>query len=349
MKIQVNAKNRTYSFDGNDKEALLYSALRSGVDIPYECATGTCGSCKARLVEGKVHNPWPEAPGQKYLKAEQGEFLMCQCIPRTDLCIEVGNFVYPANPGANLPETFFGVIRKSRLLTRDVMLLEIEPDKPQDFDAGQFVGLRVPGISGYRAYSMVNFTRAAKALQFVIKKKPGGGCSEWLFNPENRIEGTTVDLVGPLGRSTFLPNIARNILCIAGGSGIAGMMSILARGAQERYFDHYKGYVFFGVRTIEDAFFLDELSGFKNQFPDSLKVVVALSDQEVPESARDRFPDLEFDRGFVHEVAARHMKSNYQNVRAYLAGPPPSVDAAIRTLIVEAKLSADNIVYDKFS
>ena len=107
--------------------------------------------------------------------------------------------------------------------------------------------------------------------------------------------------------------------------------------------------MFFGVRTLDDAFFLDELGGFKRQFPDSLKVVVALSDQEVPASARDHFPDLEFDHGFVHEVAARHMKSDYQNVRAYLAGPPPSVDAAIRTLIVEAKLSADNIVYDKFS
>ena len=51
----------------------------------------------------------------------------------------------------------------------------------------------------------------------------------------------------------------------------------------------------------------------------------------------------------MHEVAARRLKGQYRNVRAYLAGPPPAVDAAIRMLIVEAKLTADNIAYDKFS
>src|SRR5574341_689382 len=349
MRIQVNARNRGFEYDARARESVLYAGLRSGVDLPYECSTGTCGTCKAKLIEWKIYDPWPEAPGQKYVKRDQGEFLMCQCIARTDVTVEVGNFVYSMNPGACLPESFFGVIRRTRLLTHDVMFLEIEPDKPQDFDAGQFVALGIPGISGYRGYSMVNFERRAKKLEFVVKKKPGGGFSEWLFNPANHIEGTAVDLVGPLGHSTFYPSVAKNILCIAGGSGIAGMMSILSRGTQERYFDQYKGYVFFGVRTMKDTFFLDEMTQFKNAFPDRLQVVVALSDEEVPPSARQEFPVLEFDKGFVHEVAARHMKGKYQNIRAYLAGPPPAVDAAIRTLIVEAKLTTDNIVYDKFS
>jgi toluene monooxygenase electron transfer component len=62
-----------------------------------------------------------------------------------------------------------------------------------------------------------------------------------------------------------------------------------------------------------------------------------------------RYPALAFERGLVHEVAASSMKGKYQNVRAYLAGPPPAVDAAIRVLLLEAKLTADNIRYDKFS
>ncbi len=349
MKIQINAKNRTYSFDGNEKELLLYSGLRGGINLPYECGTGTCGTCKAKLIAGKIYEPWPEAPGMKYLKRNEGEFLMCQCIPRTDITAELGSFVYASDASASLPQFFFGVIRRAQLLTADVMSLEIEPDKPVDFDAGQFVGLGVPGIPGYRAYSMVNFERHAKRLEFVIKKKPGGRCSEWLFNPENRIEGVTVDLVGPLGHSTFLPNSAKNILCIAGGSGIAGMMSILSRGVAERYFEHFRGDVFFGVRAVKDTFFLSELAQVKAAFPGNVNIVVALSDEEVPASVRADYPNLEFEHGMVHEVAARRMKGSYQNVRAYLAGPPPSVDAAIRILIVEAKLSTDNIVYDKFS
>ena len=51
----------------------------------------------------------------------------------------------------------------------------------------------------------------------------------------------------------------------------------------------------------------------------------------------------------VHEVAGRKMQGKYQNLRAYLAGPPPAVDASIRMLLLQAKLPADSIRYDKFS
>jgi toluene monooxygenase electron transfer component len=43
------------------------------------------------------------------------------------------------------------------------------------------------------------------------------------------------------------------------------------------------------------------------------------------------------------------MVGSYKNVRAYVAGPPPAVDATIRVLLLDAKLTTDNIRYDKFS
>jgi toluene monooxygenase electron transfer component len=69
----------------------------------------------------------------------------------------------------------------------------------------------------------------------------------------------------------------------------------------------------------------------------------------VPERAARDHPLLRFERGLVHEVAKKAMQGRFQNVRAYLAGPPPAVDAAIRFLLLDAKLTADNIRYDKFS
>jgi toluene monooxygenase electron transfer component len=57
---------------------------------------------------------------------------------------------------------------------------------------------------------------------------------------------------------------------------------------------------------------------------------------------------LAFDKGFVHEVAARQMEDRYQNVRAYLAGPPPLVNGSIGMLL-RARVTTDNIRYDKFS
>jgi toluene monooxygenase electron transfer component len=194
---------------------------------------------------------------------------------------------------------------------------------------------------------MVNFERGTKRLEFVVKRKPGGGASEWLFS--GGAEGQQVELFGPLGAATFYPNLGKNILCIAGGSGIAGMMSILSRARQERYFDQFHGYVFFGVRTYRDAFYLEELAQLAREFPAKLHVMVALSDEDVPAEAAQAHPALMFDKGFVHEVAARHMQGKYANVRAYLAGPPPAVDGAIRMLLLQAKLPADSIRYDKFS
>lgn len=346
MRVQLNARNRGYEFEAAPGERLLYAGLAHGIHLPFECGTGTCGTCKARLTSGEIEDLWPRAAGRSYLK-QPGELLMCQAAARGDVSLEVSNFVYNMDAGACVPTYGKGRLHGRRMLTHDVLAFTVDVEQPQDFDAGQFMAIEVPGVPGYRGYSMVNFERRARHLDFVVKKKPGGGCSEWLFNGAS--ESADVTLFGPLGAATFFPGLAKHILCIAGGSGIAGMMSILERAAQERYFDQYNGYVFFGVRTMQDAFFLEELAAYRRQFPQRLNVMIALSDADVPKDARDKHRELEFDRGFVHEVAARRMKGRYQNVRAYLAGPPPAVDAAIRVLLLEAKLTADQIRYDKFS
>ena len=347
MYVQVNARNRAYRFGAAPGEKILYAGLRSQIGLPYECGTGTCGTCKAKLVEGKIDDRWPEAPGKKFLKASNHEFLMCQCSAREDISIEIASFVYPADPGSCLVSARSATIDSVRALTHDVSAIDVRLDAPCRFDAGQFMAVAAPGLAGMRGYSMVNFDHPAQRLEFVVKKKPGGGFSEWLFS--GKAAGSKIELIGPLGKATFYPGVAKNILCIAGGSGIAGMMSILSRACAERHFEQHKGHVFFGVRTMRDAFYLAELSALREKFPQTLAITVALSDEDVPASATQQFPQLKFARGLVHEVAKREMAGRYQDVRAYLAGPPPAVDAAIRVLLLEAKLTTDHIRYDKFS
>lgn len=339
MRIQVNARNRGYDFDALPGERVLYAGLRAGIDLPYECATGTCGTCKAKLVSGRVRDRWPGAPGRKYVKPQAGEFLMCQCQAEEALTLEVSSFVYPLEPGACVPQSCNGTMRNVRALTHDVTAFTLELERPRDFDAGQFVLLAPESIDGYRAYSMCNYARGGRSLDFVVKRKTGGAFSEWLFGA-NR-DGARLDAFGPLGKATFEPGLGKNLLCIAGGSGLAGMISILARAEAANYFERHQGWVFFGVRTMKDAFFLEELSHV------SAEVTVALSEEDVPRGTQ--WPKLRFERGLVHEVAKRAMAGKYQNVRAYVAGPPPAVDAAIRVLLLDAKLTTDNIRYDKFS
>jgi toluene monooxygenase electron transfer component len=228
-----------------------------------------------------------------------------------------------------------------------VVAVDLDIDEPLDFDAGQFALVTVPGIAGARAYSMVNFDRRAERLSFVVKKKPGGAVSDWLFG--DGVEGTLLGVVAPLGHATFHPDVRKHVLCIAGGSGIAGMMSILSLACQAAHFASWDGHVFFGVRTARDAFFFDELAAFRARYPARLSVTVALSDEDVPVSLAGAYPEFAFARGLVHAVAGERMTGRFADVRAYVAGPPPMVDASLRLLLREARLPPADIRYDKFS
>jgi toluene monooxygenase electron transfer component len=347
MNILLSAKNQAYSFDCEPGEKILHAGLRSGIGLPYECGTGTCGTCKARLIGGDVHDEWPEAPGRASLRREAGELLMCQCVARGDCSLEVGNVVKPMAPDACVPAGLAGVIRHRHMLTHDVASLDVGLERPLDFEAGQFVLLTAPGIAGARAYSMVNFEARAERLALLVKKKPDGRMSEWLLG--DTVTGARVGLFGPLGAATFRPDAGRNLLLIAGGSGIAGMMSILARATRARYFERHAGWVFFGVRTRRDVFFLDELAAFQTPAGGRLEVTLALSDEDVDAALPGRYPALRFARGLVHAAAGEAMKGRFENVRAYAAGPPPMVDATLRMLLLQGRLSSDNIRYDKFS
>lgn len=345
MKISVKARSGATDFECEPGEKILHAGLRSGVELPYECATGTCGTCKARLVSGQAQSEWPGSPGERYLKGE-AELLMCQSVARQDCALEVA-VLKVRETSAPLPGAVGGVLRGWRPLTHDVAAFDVHLDRPLDFDAGQFALISVPGIAGARAYSMVNFDPGAERLSFVVKKKPGGAVSEWLFG--DGVDGTRLGLFAPLGHATFGPGLRKHVLCIAGGSGIAGMMSILARADREGHFAGWDGHVFFGVRSERDTFFLGALQALQARYPARLAVTVALSDEDVPAALPAAYPGFAFARGFVHAVAGERMKGRFADVRAYVAGPPPMVDASLRLLLREARLSPADIRYDKFS
>lgn len=348
MKVTVRTREGSRSIDCAEEDRILYAALRAGLDVPYECATGTCGTCKARARPGSVTELWPEAPGHAYLKPERGEFLMCQARSLGDCEILVPGRPVRTPAGTIRPAERRGTVSSSRKLTHDVRHLEIALDEPASFHPGQFMVIEAPGISGYRAYSMASFARETRRLAFVVKNKPGGAFSEWLFGTD--VGGAELTLFGPLGRATFHPEEDKDLFCIAGGSGIAGMMSMLERACQEGYFENHRGQVFFGVRTMKDTFFLDELSSFRALAPGHLDITVALSDEDAPQPEAADHPDLNYATGLVHQVAGRHASNGFENATtAFVAGPPPMVDCALHMLVLEARLPADDIRYDKFS
>ena len=74
MQIRAKTKTGAVEFNAEPGESILYAGLRNGVPLPYECATGTCGTCKARRGTGEVNVSWAQAPGASFIKAERGDF-----------------------------------------------------------------------------------------------------------------------------------------------------------------------------------------------------------------------------------------------------------------------------------
>jgi len=347
MKITLETNGGQFSFPCAPTERILYAALAQGLTVPYECSTGTCGSCRGRMLQGAAHVDWNEAPGFARLKRDKGDILMCQTRPTADCVLRVPANVTAKPQSPLLPRHREGRIESVRNLTPDVIDFVVTLSEPMTFEAGQFVVLEASSVQGARAYSMVNFEASTGRLALVVKQKLGGRFCDWLF--QNNVNGSTVNVFGPLGRATFRPEEDRNVLCIAGGSGIAGMMSILEHAKRENYFRDHSGHVYFGVRTMADAFYLRELSDFVNTAGGDLKVTLALSHEPAPSASHPYFPLIQLAQGMVGDVAARMMAGRYDKIVGFVAGPPAMVDGALRTLIREARLPPQFIRYDKFA
>jgi toluene monooxygenase electron transfer component len=344
MTIQIQSKSGAFDIEAAACESVLFAGLRHGLTLPYECATGTCGTCRARVTSGSVEVGWDAAPGYAKLKREKGDILMCQSRATGPCVVRVPSEV-AVKPGP-WPVQLSAKVTKVTPLTHDVIEFAVELDRPIGFDAGQFVVVSVPGVTGARAYSMVNHSRSTTRFTFVVKRKPDGGFSDWLFAGSPL--GQTLAVFGPLGRATFKCTERQNLVIVAGGSGIAGMMSILAHATASEHFGHHLGHVYFGVRTLADGFYLKELAEHVTNARGALEVTLVLSHETPASATHPSHPEILLDSGFVHEAAARGLAGGVKNALAFVAGPPPMVDAAIAMLLRDAGVAAQSIRFDKF-
>lgn len=328
-------------------ETFLAAGLREGVALPYECATGTCGTCRARLIEGEIDEGWPQAPGRQGLKPAGREFLMCQAAPRTGCRIAPLEPLGAWRPGAERPAGMTARVDRLAPLTHDMLALSLVLEQPMVFEAGQFVLLAAPGTAGLRAYSMANGEASSRQLDFIVKRKPGGGFSDWLFTRAR--QGDALRLFGPLGSAVLEPSLGHDLLVVVGGSGLAVALSLLARAAGEGYLGLHRARLFFGIRTMQDAAALQQISQWRGRFGADFEATVALSEAPAGADERARWPALCFEEGLVHEAVARGLGGHPGNTMAFVAGPPAMVDATLRVLMIKGRLPPARIRFDKFS
>jgi len=85
FRIQIEPQG--WSFDCPPDETLLTAALAAGIELPNSCRNGTCRTCLARLVAGRIEHriKWP---GLSLDEKKDGWILPCVACPREDLTIE---------------------------------------------------------------------------------------------------------------------------------------------------------------------------------------------------------------------------------------------------------------------
>jgi toluene monooxygenase electron transfer component len=144
MKITIESNSGSFDFECAESERILRAGLVAGLELPYECATGTCGTCRGRIVSGSVEVEWDAAPGYAKLKREKGDVLMCQTRPTAECTLRVPAKIAPhANP-ETLPRHRTARIANVRRLVHDVLDFDLALSSPISFEAGQFVVVEGP-------------------------------------------------------------------------------------------------------------------------------------------------------------------------------------------------------------
>ena len=347
VKVELQTKRDRVRIDALPGERLLFAGLSRGLDLPYECASGACGSCQAQVLsarEDALRNSFPDAPAMHGLPPDR--VLMCQTTCHDDAELRIFGRLARQREGEVAPRYLSGIVESSRRVGPSTFALCVRPESPMNYRPGQFAMLSVEGVEGYRAYSM---TRAPQcgALEFVVRTKPGGSFSSWL--QARARPGIAVQVFGPLGKAILPEKVPARLFAIAGGTGIAGILSVLEAALLGGHLAHSRATLIYGVRMLADAVQLDQLSTWVERARGQLEVVVAVGHRDVNESG-PTLAGLTFVAGLVTDVAEARLKTgtDHGSTCFFLAGPPVVVDRGLALLCGTYGVPRSNVLFDRF-
>lgn len=325
-------------FGQENGDTILRAALRAGIGFSYECNSGGCGSCKFELIDGDVETLWADAPGLTERDRRRGRLLACQCRAsgavtiKAPTSLEYQPKIRPHRQLARLSEI--------REVTHDIHEFRFVAEQSGNFLPGQYAMLDLPGVGSSRAYSLSNTANERREWHFQVRRVLHGKATQVLFNQLK--VGDAVGLDGPYGIAYLRTDSPRDIVCVAGGSGLAPMISIARGAAEAGMLATRKLYFFYGARTPRDICgeeMLRELASYGDRilyFP-----VVSLP-------AECEGPAWQGEIGFVHDLVARTFPSNLPTFEFYFAGPPPMTQALQEMLMVGHRVPFGQIHFDRF-
>ena len=217
--------------------------------------------------------------------------------------------------------------------TPDIAVIRVQPTEPLQFQPGQSVSVETelrPRL--WRSYSIAGVEKGTGVLELHVQAIDGGPVSCALVR--NVRVGDVLRIGSPVGQLTLDPESDRDLLLVAGGTGLAPLKALVQQVAQSdvpRRVDLYHG-----ARFASGLYDVDELRSLEAEHR-WLRVTTAVSDD-----------DEEFDgeRGTAAEVALRDGPWNSRDV--YVCGSPRMVQATVEGLRT-ARVPQQRIRFEEFT
>lgn len=280
------------AIEASPGEPVLEAMLRAGEPVASSCKSGVCRCCMMRAIDGT-----PDGASQAGLPQalrEKGFFLPCVCRATGDMTV--------AKPTDAIASAH-ARIERVESAGRDVVRVFVRTDAPFEYRPGQFVNLvRADGLT--RSYSVASTPSDDGALEFHVRRIPGGRMSSWLFDGARA--GDPVQVRGPYGDCHYQsPDPAEEIVLVGVGTGLAPLLGVM----RDAILRGHRGPItlFHGARDAGGLYFVDELRDIERTRPGVAYQPCVLSGEPAPglhigpvdTIVLARFPSLADRRVFV--------------------------------------------------
>lgn len=331
--VDLHVNDKTFNIKGGN--TLLNSLKEEKVFIPSACGgRATCGYCKVKALSGFGDLLPTEAPLLTKEEIADNIRLSCQIKVKQEAAIEIPEDLF------NIKE-YIATYEFTHDLTYDIRLFRFKLVAPphMQYKAGQYIQFQSPEYgdisdSVYRAYSMCGDCEERDQIELMVRRVPEGIATTYMF--DHLKVGEEVTLTGPFG-DFYKRDTDRRMICIAGGSGMAPIRSIML-GMSTEEIEKRLPIFFFGARSMRDLFMLEEWKEFEKLNP-GFRFIPVLS-APGPDDKWDG------DTGRVTEIISRYV-DDLSDCEGYLCGSPGLLNACVDTL-TGLGIPEERIYYDKF-
>jgi CDP-4-dehydro-6-deoxyglucose reductase len=333
--VTVQPSGKTFSVERD--EPILQAAIRQGIGLPYGCKDGACGSCKSRLVEGRVIHGVHQHKALSEQEEAAGWLLTCCSTPQTDLVIEArtvpgaGEF-----PVRKMPCRVTSIERVAPDVA--IVRLQLPANDRLLYRAGQYIEFILRG-GERRSYSMANAPHTQEAqpgLELHIRHMPGGKFTEHVFGAMKEKE--ILRLEGPFGSFFLREDSAAPIVLLASGTGFAPIKAIIEHLRHQGSMREVV--LYWGCRTRADLYQHAWCEQAAAALP-NLRYVPVLSDALPADAWSGR-------SGFVHHAVMADLPDLSRH-QVYACGAPVMIDAAQRDFVEQCNLPAEEFYADAFT